>query len=163
MCPGIESATKNEYQGFLLGKRRPVRKADDLPPSKCRTSKKSWTLTYPEPLGSPRPVVGDLYLYFLWVVEIFRVRVCILALVIWHLFGAVSYCHLWPVCLCHIFPHYLTHGTIFWKKLLNIKCVFWFSLKNFSEIFLILRRNEGNSIITVPRTSSKVPVILIRF
>ena len=33
MCPRVDSASKNEYQGFLLGKRRPVRKADDLPPS----------------------------------------------------------------------------------------------------------------------------------
>ena len=33
MCPGVDSASKNEYHGFLLGQRRPVRKADDLPPS----------------------------------------------------------------------------------------------------------------------------------
>ena len=31
------------------------------------------------------------------------------------------YCHLWPVRLCTIFPHYLINGTIFGKKLLNIK------------------------------------------
>ena len=57
MCPGVDSAYKNEYQGFLL-----VRKADDLPPSQCRTSRKSGALTYLEPLGPPRRVVGELYL-----------------------------------------------------------------------------------------------------
>ena len=37
------------------------------------------------------------------------------------------------------FPHYLINGTIFWKKLLNTKCVFWFSVQLWSETFLILR------------------------
>jgi len=32
----------------------------------------------------------------------------------------MPYCHLWPVRLYHIFPHYLTDGTI-WGKNLNIK------------------------------------------
>jgi len=63
MCPGVDSASENEYQGFLLGYRRPVRRADDLPSSQCRTSRKSGALTYPEPLGPPRHVMGDLYLY----------------------------------------------------------------------------------------------------
>jgi len=39
------------------------------------------------------------------------------------------YCHLWPALLYNIFPHYLINGTIFEKKLLNTKCVFWFSLQ----------------------------------
>ena len=39
-----------------------MRKADDLPSSWCRTSGKSRALTYPEPLGPPRPVAGYLYL-----------------------------------------------------------------------------------------------------
>ena len=43
---------------------------------------------------------------------------------IWHLFGAVSYFDLCPVWLCHVFLHYLIRGTIFWKKLLNVKGVF---------------------------------------
>jgi hypothetical protein len=38
------------------------------------------------------------------------------------------------------FPHYLINGMIFGKQLFNIKCVFWFSLRLVSEIFLILRR-----------------------
>ena len=37
------------------------------------------------------------------------------------------YCHLWPVWLYNICPHYLINGTIFEKKkkLLNTKCVLW--------------------------------------
>jgi len=37
------------------------------------------------------------------------------------------YCHLWPVWLYYIFPHYLINGTISRKKLLNIKYVLIFS------------------------------------
>jgi hypothetical protein len=37
-------------------------------------------------------------------------------------------CHQRPLWFCHIFRHYLVHGTIFWKKLLIIKCLFLFSL-----------------------------------
>jgi hypothetical protein len=40
------------------------------------------------------------------------------------------YCHLWPVWLYHIIPHYLTNGKIFEKKkLLNMKCMFRFPLQ----------------------------------
>jgi hypothetical protein len=46
-------------------------------------------------------------------------------------------CHLWPLWLCHIFPRYLINGTISRKTLLNIKCVFWFSLQLLSKTFLI--------------------------
>jgi hypothetical protein len=45
------------------------------------------------------------------------------------------------------------------KKLLNIKCVFWFSL----ETFLMLRRIQRDIIINVHRYSCKVPVILVKF
>jgi hypothetical protein len=39
-----------------------------------------------------------------------------------------------------IFPHFFTNGTIFdQKNLLNINCVFWFSLQSLSGTFLILR------------------------
>ena len=37
------------------------------------------------------------------------------------------YCHPWSARLYHIFPHYLINGTIFGKRLLNIKCVLIFS------------------------------------
>ena len=63
MCPGVDSASENKYQGFLLVKRRPVPMADDLPPSQCRTSRKSGALTYPEPLGPVQACCGmTLYL-----------------------------------------------------------------------------------------------------
>jgi hypothetical protein len=44
------------------------------------------------------------------------------------------------------FPHYLINGTIFEKKLLNIKFVSWFSLQLLSETFFILRINERDMI-----------------
>jgi len=37
------------------------------------------------------------------------------------------YCHLWPVWLYYMFPHYLINGAISRKKLLNIKYVLIFS------------------------------------
>ena len=45
------------------------------------------------------------------------------------------------------FPHYLINGKILDKgKLLNTKCVFWFSLQLWSETFFILRRDERDMI-----------------
>jgi hypothetical protein len=46
-------------------------------------------------------------------------------------------CHLWPVCLYHIFSHYLINSMIFGKHLLNIKWVFWSSLQLSFETHLI--------------------------
>jgi hypothetical protein len=37
---------------------------------------------------------------------------------------AVLYCHMWPLWLLQIFPHYLIKDAILGKKFLNIKCVF---------------------------------------
>jgi hypothetical protein len=62
---------------------------------------------------------------------------------------AVLYSHLWPLWLNHIFPNYLTNGTIFGIKLLNIKFVIWFSLHSFSEIVLILRIMQLDIIINL--------------
>jgi hypothetical protein len=73
------------------------------------------------------------------------------------------YCHPWHVWLYNIFPHSLINGTTFGKKLLNIKCVFWFYLQLLSETFLILRRIQRHSTISVHRSSCKVPVILVTF
>ena len=70
-----------------------------------------------------------------------------------------SYCHLRSVRLCSIFLHYLINGTIFGKMILNIKCVFWFSLQILSEMFLTLRFIQRD----VLTSSCKVPVILIIF
>jgi len=76
---------------------------------------------------------------------------------------AVLYRRLLLVWLYHIFPHYLINGTIFRKKLSDMKCVLWFSIQLLSEKFLILRRIQRDIIINVHRPSCKVPVILVRF
>ena len=39
------------------------------------------------------------------------------------------YCHLWPLRLHYNFRSYLINGMFFKQKLLNIKCVFWFSVQ----------------------------------
>jgi hypothetical protein len=76
---------------------------------------------------------------------------------------AVLYCHLWPVWLYRIFPHYLTKGRMFGKKLLNIKCVFLLPLQILSEIFIFLKRIQRDININVYRYSCKVTVIFVRF
>ena len=97
-----------------------------------------------------------------WGLPILSVCVCVYRLNYPACNAHAPYCHLWPVRLYNIFPHYLINGTIFGKKLLNIKCVFWFSLQILSETFLILRRIQCDIIINVYRSSCKVPVILVR-
>jgi hypothetical protein len=54
---------------------------------------------------------------------------------------------LFPLWLHHIFRHYLINVTIFGKKSVNIKCVFWFPLQRLFETFLILRRNQRDIVI----------------
>jgi hypothetical protein len=49
------------------------------------------------------------------------------------------------------------------KMLLNIKCVFWFSVQLLSETFLVLRRIHRDIIINVHRSSCKVPLLLSDF
>jgi hypothetical protein len=88
------------------------------------------------------------------------------------------------VCLC-VFVSYramrtcyivfcgLSRSTIFFhishtrhnfrKNLLNTKCVFWFSLHLFCEIFPISRRSEWDLIKDVYWSSCKLPVTLVRF
>ena len=69
--------------------------------------------------------------------------------------------HLWPTFV----PHFstLSHkGTVFAKRLLNVKCMFRFSLQILSETFLILGRIQRDIIINIRKSSCKVPVILIR-
>ena len=57
--PGVDSASnRNEYQEYFLGgKRRPVRKADSLPPS-CAFVTKSENLNFLEPSGPLRGCNG---------------------------------------------------------------------------------------------------------
>jgi hypothetical protein len=74
----------------------------------------------------------------------------------------VLYCHLRPLWLHHIFPHYLINSTVSGKKLLTIKCVFPFSLQLLSETFLILRIQQ-NTVISIKMSSCKTPVILVEF
>jgi len=61
--------------------------------------------------------------------HIFWVCVCSLSYLAWKNACAILYCHLWPGPLYHILPYYLIKIKIFEKKLLNTKCVFWFSLQ----------------------------------
>jgi hypothetical protein len=51
----------------------------------------------------------------------------------------------------------------FQKKPLNIKCAFRFFLQLLSETFLILRRIQRGATVNACVSSSKVPVILVRF
>jgi hypothetical protein len=75
---------------------------------------------------------------------------------------AVLYSHLWPFWLCHIFTHYLINSMIFFKYVLNIKCVFWFSLLLLSETFLILRR-IWQDIINIHTSHVKYPLFLLDY
>jgi len=71
------------------------------------------------------------------------------------------YCGL---CGCAIFFHIKSQTSQFsGKKLLNIKCVSWFSLQYLPRTILILRRIQSDSIINVHRSLCKLPVILARF
>jgi hypothetical protein len=54
----------------------------------------------------------------------------------------------------NIFPHHFLNGTIFGKKLLITKCVFFLQIS--FEIFLILRRNERDVIKAFKRSSCNV-------
>jgi hypothetical protein len=70
------------------------------------------------------------------------------------------YCHMCPAPFCNVLPHCLIHGSV-WKRLLNTKCVFWFSLQLLSQTFLVLRINGRDMIKNVYRSSSKVPFVFI--
>jgi len=92
------------------------------------------------------------------------VCVCFRALVTPHVnrifFWAELYCHLLPLLLTDIVPNHLTNGTIFGKKLLNIKCDYLFSLQIMSETFLILRRIQRDM---YKHLHIKYPLFLLYF
>jgi len=76
-----------------------------------------------------------------------------------HIFSAPFYsvmCCLFGCSYCII------NSTLFGKKLLNIKCVFRFSLQLLFETFLTLRNIQRDNIINVHRSSCKIPVILAK-
>jgi hypothetical protein len=51
MCPGVDSASKNEYQENSWGKDCRCLRVTTLPPSYCLTSRKSRSLNLPGPQG----------------------------------------------------------------------------------------------------------------
>jgi len=61
MCPKDDSVSESEYQGYLLGKGGRCVWLTTYHPCSAETSRKSGALIYPEPLGPPRPLAGDLY------------------------------------------------------------------------------------------------------
>jgi hypothetical protein len=77
---------------------------------------------------------------------------------------SVCVCVCVRACVCvRVFSTLSHKGSIFGKKLLNIKCVFWFSLQLLFEMFLVLRRIQWDTVINVKTSSCKVPAILFRF
>ena len=56
-----------------------------------------------------------------------------------HISYTTSYCHVWLEWLYHFFFSILSHERHFFfgKKLLNIKCILWFSLQTLSKTFPI--------------------------
>jgi hypothetical protein len=62
-----------------------------------------------------------------------------------------------------IFPHYFINGTIFRKKLLNVKCVFWYFLQILTKTFLTLRRVQRYIITIVKKPSLKYSLFLSYF
>jgi hypothetical protein len=69
--------------------------------------------------------------------------------------------YLWPVRLQYIF-FTLSHKPhdIRTKNLHNVTCLFWFSLQAFPDTFLILRRNEQDTIIMYIGLQAKCPLCL---
>jgi hypothetical protein len=60
MCPGVDSASKNEYQEISW-----VRKGDDLTTFIVQKVKKIRSLNFPDPQGPARPVEGNFYIFFM--------------------------------------------------------------------------------------------------
>jgi len=74
---------------------------------------------------------------------------------------AVLYCHLWPVRVYNIFPHYLINGAIFETKVTEHKMCFDF-LYNF-ETFTNLRRIQRDVITNLHNLQVKNPSMLADF
>jgi len=63
MCPGVDSASKNEYQVIPGGKDGRCLRVTTLPPP-CAECQKFWSLNLPETPKATRPVVGLLHLFY---------------------------------------------------------------------------------------------------
>ena len=92
----------------------------------------------------------------------FRSRVCLRAFSITY---PTCKAHA-PYCLRSLWLHdtfrcYLINRFIFETHLLNIKCVFWFSLQLLFKTFLILRRLQRDIVINAKTYSYKVAVSLV--
>ena len=97
-----------------------------------------------------------------WVDVGARVRACRLPNPVCH---AQAPYRLRFLCLHRIFRHYLINDTIFEKKkkLLNIRCVFWFFIQLSFKTFLILRTTQRDTVINVKTSACEVAVILVGF
>ena len=62
VCPGGDSASKNEYQDVPGGKGGQCVRVTTLPPS-CAECLLIWSLNRPEPSGPHRPVIGVAFFY----------------------------------------------------------------------------------------------------
>jgi hypothetical protein len=74
---------------------------------------------------------------------------------------AVLYCHVRPVCLYYIFPHYLKKRHDFREKGTERKMWNMIFSTILSETFLILRRTERDMNINVRRCSFELPAIVL--
>ena len=70
------------------------------------------------------------------------------------------YCQLWSVWLYHIFSH-SSYRIRFLENLLNVKCVFWFSLQLLFTTLPTVRRTELNTVTNVHMSSHKVSIIIL--
>ena len=74
------------------------------------------------------------------------------------------FCHLRPAPLSNIFAHYLINWNIFEKKrILNTKCVFWFSPGRLSDKKKNSWRIWRDIIINIHKYPWRVPVVLVSF
>ena len=81
-----------------------------------------------------------------------------------HLYYAALYCHVRPVWMNIIIPHYIINSTTFGKKnVMEVKYVFRFSPQLMSETFPTLRGLQRDTAINVRGYSYKVTAIQIRF
>jgi len=75
----------------------------------------------------------------------------------------VPYCHLWPVKLYNILPHYIINDTILEKILLNIQCEVWFHLSTSVWNISRSKKNWARYDQKVYWSSWKINIILFRY